>query len=55
MDFTAANVEAAVTQFYMANSSFQAQAHQWLVAAQVSPQAWSFVWELLTPGKVCYE
>lgn len=47
MEYTSENLEKAVTLFYQ-----QAQAHQWLTEAQNSPQAWSFVWELLNPHKV---
>jgi hypothetical protein len=47
MEFTAENVEAAVKQFYMSSSGIQAQAHQWLMSAQTSKEAWSFVWPLL--------
>jgi Importin-beta N-terminal domain len=47
MEFSAENVEAAVKQFYMSSSGIQAQAHQWLMSAQTSKEAWSFVWPLL--------
>lgn len=52
MEFTSENLEQAVTQFYHTDASMQAQAHQWLTSAQTSPNAWSFVWELLQPCKV---
>lgn len=52
MDFSAANLERAVCQFYQSDTTTQAQAHQWLTAAKISPQAWGFVWELLQPQKV---
>lgn len=52
MDYTADNLEKAVTVFYRSEASQQAEAHQWLTEAQHSPQAWSFVWDLLHPNKV---
>ncbi|KAJ9589083.1 hypothetical protein L9F63_017628 [Diploptera punctata] len=51
MEFTAANLERAVAQFYHTDATMQAQAHQWLTAAQASPEAWYFVWELLHRSK----
>ncbi|XP_063226596.1 importin-13 isoform X2 [Bacillus rossius redtenbacheri] len=51
MAFTAGNVEQVVTQFYVADQTTQANIHQWLVDAQMSPEAWLFVWELLQPNK----
>ncbi|XP_054276108.1 importin-13 [Macrosteles quadrilineatus] len=51
MDFTLENLEQAVLRFYHTDASTQAQAHQWLTAAQTSPNAWCFVWELLQPTK----
>ncbi|XP_065332285.1 importin-13 [Cloeon dipterum] len=51
MDFTAENVEVAVRQFYLSSSTLQAQTHQWLVSAQTSKEAWSFVWPLLALDK----
>ncbi|XP_076463019.1 importin-13-like [Babylonia areolata] len=50
MDFTAANVERAVLQFYFQGFLNQ-EVHQWLSAAQYSPAAWSFSWELIQPTK----
>lgn len=52
MEFTADNLEHAVSQFYHTDANMQAQAHQWLTTAQNSQQAWSFVWELLQPYRV---
>jgi len=49
VEVTAANVEQAVLQFY--RSSATQEAHQWLTLAQLSPQAWSFSWELIVPDK----
>lgn len=49
MEFTADNLEHAVSQFYHTDANMQAQAHQWLTTAQNSQQAWAFVWELLQP------
>lgn len=51
MEFTAENLERAVLQFYHTDATMQAHAHQWLTAAQTSPEAWCFVWELLHPSK----
>lgn len=45
-------LEDAVTVFYSSHSSEQAIAHDWLTKVQNSPQAWSFVWDLMGPGKV---
>ncbi|KAL8610594.1 hypothetical protein ACOMHN_006313 [Nucella lapillus] len=50
MEFTAANVERAVLQFYCQGFLNQ-EVHQWLSAAQYSPAAWSFSWELIQPTK----
>lgn len=53
MEYTANNLEEAVTLFYRTEAhQQQAEAHQWLTEAQNSPQAWSFVWELLSPQRV---
>ncbi|KAH3721182.1 importin-13-like [Dreissena polymorpha] len=49
-EFTAENVEKAVNNFYC-NTEVHQEVHRWLTAAQVSPAAWSFCWELLQPGK----
>ncbi|XP_018575465.1 importin-13 [Anoplophora glabripennis] len=52
MEYTANNLEEAVTLFYRTEAhQQQAEAHQWLTEAQNSPQAWSFVWELLSPQR----
>lgn len=55
MEFSADNLERAVCQFYQSGTTAQAQAHQWLTAAKISPQAWGFVWELLQPQKVNFK
>lgn len=52
MDYSAENLEKVVTMFYRTEAQQQAEAHQWLTEAQNSPQAWSFVWELLNPHRV---
>lgn len=52
MEYTSENLEKAVTLFYRSEAGQQAEAHQWLTEAQNSPQAWCFVWELLSPHKV---
>lgn len=46
MAYTAENVEQAVLQFYQ-QSMVHPQIHEWLTKAQISPQAWSFSWDLL--------
>ncbi|KAJ8920238.1 hypothetical protein NQ315_011899 [Exocentrus adspersus] len=52
MEYTSDNLEKVVTLFYRSEAQQQqAEAHQWLTEAQNSPQAWSFVWELLSPQK----
>ncbi|KAF5307676.1 hypothetical protein FQR65_LT06731 [Abscondita terminalis] len=51
MDYSVENLEKAVTLFYKTEAGQQAEAHQWLTEAQNSPQAWSFVWELLDPRR----
>ncbi|XP_069126278.1 importin-13-like [Argopecten irradians] len=50
MTFQAAAVEQAVLQFYQ-TACLHHQVHQWLTAAQISPDAWSFCWELLGTDK----
>ncbi|XP_048504738.1 importin-13 isoform X2 [Athalia rosae] len=44
----AGTVEEAVKRFYAAGTS---EAHSWLLQAQASPEAWTFVWSLLDPTK----
>ncbi|XP_022917881.1 importin-13 [Onthophagus taurus] len=51
MEYTAENLEKAVLLFYRTEACQQAEAHQWLTEAQHSPQAWSFVWDLLHPQR----
>ena len=48
MDY-AVIVENAVNRFFAAGEN---EAHLWLLQVQASPEAWSFVWHLLTPTKV---
>ncbi|XP_041359281.1 importin-13-like [Gigantopelta aegis] len=50
MDYSAANVEQAVLQFYC-NGNLHPEVHQWLTRAQISPQAWTFCWDLVQPDK----
>lgn len=45
-------LEEAVTVFYRSGAQQQSAAHDWLTKAQLSPQAWSFVWDLMQLGKV---
>lgn len=52
MDYTAQNLEYAVSVFYNGEQVDRAKAHAWLTAAQRVPEAWNFVWELLQPNKV---
>lgn len=49
VELTSSNVEQAVLQFYQ--SSATQETHKWLTLAQLSPQAWSFCWDLITPDK----
>ncbi|XP_049866175.1 importin-13 [Pectinophora gossypiella] len=51
MEYTAQNLEYAVSVFYNGEQSERARAHTWLTAAQRAPEAWKFVWELLQPNK----
>lgn len=46
------SLEEAVTVFYRSGAQQQSNAHEWLTKAQLSPQAWSFVWDLMQLGKV---
>ncbi|XP_055905627.1 importin-13 [Eupeodes corollae] len=46
-----ARLEEAVVVFYRSTSQEQAITHEWLTKAQASPQAWSFSWQLMQPGK----
>lgn len=48
MDYTAV-VDQAVKQFYADGNN---EIHTWLLRVQGSPEAWTFVWELLDPSKV---
>ncbi|XP_043259180.1 importin-13-like isoform X1 [Colletes gigas] len=41
-------VEHAVRQLYMEGNN---DVHSWLLRVQASPEAWTFVWELLDPSK----
>lgn len=45
-------LEEAITVFYRSGSQQQSAAHDWLTKAQLSTQAWSFVWDLMQIGKV---
>ncbi|XP_078043776.1 importin-13-like protein cdm [Augochlora pura] len=47
MDYTAV-VDQAVKQFYADGNN---EVHLWLLQVQTSPEAWTFVWELLAPSK----
>ncbi|XP_046960638.1 importin-13 [Vanessa cardui] len=51
MEYTAQNLEYAVSVFYNGEQQDRAKAHAWLTAAQRLPEAWNFVWELLQPSK----
>ncbi|XP_074641509.1 importin-13-like [Tubulanus polymorphus] len=50
MEFTAENVEKTLKQFYC-DVNIQREANTWLTHAQISPEAWTFSWQLLTPDK----
>jgi len=43
----------AVLQFYHSPAG-QADINRWLTAAQISPNAWSFAWQLIQPQKVSF-
>lgn len=47
-------LEEAVAVFYRSGTQQQSAAHDWLLKAQLSPQAWSFVWDLMQLGKVIH-
>ncbi|XP_068630418.1 importin-13 [Battus philenor] len=51
MEYTAQNLEYAVSVFYNGEQQERAKAHAWLTTAQRAPEAWNFVWELLQPHK----
>ncbi|XP_050342429.1 importin-13 isoform X2 [Nymphalis io] len=51
MEYTAQNLEYAVSVFYNGEQQERAKAHNWLTFAQRRPAAWNFVWELLQPSK----
>ncbi|XP_047020065.1 importin-13 [Helicoverpa zea] len=51
MEYSAQNLEYAVSVFYNGEQSERAKAHAWLTTAQRVPEAWNFVWELLQPSK----
>lgn len=54
MEYTAHNLEYAVSVFYNGEQEERAKAHAWLTTAQRVPEAWNFVWELLQPSKVIF-
>lgn len=49
MDY-ATVIDQAVKQFYAEGNN---EVHSWLLWVQTSPEAWTFVWELLDSSKVC--
>ncbi|CAH2075140.1 unnamed protein product, partial [Iphiclides podalirius] len=51
MEYTAQNLEYAVSVFYNGEQQERVKAHTWLTQAQRAPEAWNFVWELLQPHK----
>ena len=65
IELTAENVEAAVLQFYRSGATQvnchsifvmcltlnSQETHKWLTLAQLSPQAWSFCWQLIASDK----
>uniref|UniRef100_A0A8W8JWB7 Importin-13 n=1 Tax=Magallana gigas TaxID=29159 RepID=A0A8W8JWB7_MAGGI len=48
-ELSASCIEQAVNQFYSGGQ--QQQIEQWLTLTQISPQAWGFCWDLLSPEK----
>jgi len=55
-ELTSENVERAVLQFYQTSAAtcspeMLQETHKWLTLAQLSPQAWNFCWDLITPDK----
>lgn len=48
-ELSASCIEQAVNQFYSGGQ--QQQIEQWLTLTQISPQAWGFCWDLLSPQK----
>jgi len=44
----------AVLQFYHSTAG-QAEINRWLTSAQISPNAWSFAWQLIQPQKVRFQ
>ncbi|XP_041976423.1 importin-13 [Aricia agestis] len=51
MEYTAQNLEYAVSVFYNGEQAERTKAHSWLTTAQRAPEAWNFVWELMQPTK----
>jgi len=49
VELSSSNVERAVLQFYQSGAT--QETHKWLTLAQLSPQAWSFCWDLISPSK----
>lgn len=50
MEFDTQSIEKAVHEFYYSPVG-QAEAHQWLTLAQMSPKAWTFCWDLMQLDK----
>ena len=51
MRLHSARLLQAVLQFYHSTAG-QAEINRWLTNAQISPNAWSFAWQLIQPQKV---
>ena len=51
MELSTENIEKAVHQFYV-DAANQQEINKWLMAAQISPQAWVFSGQLLAKDKV---
>jgi len=49
-----AHLLQAVLQFYHSTAG-QADINRWLTGAQISPNAWSFAWQLIQPQKVRFQ
>ncbi|XP_078316554.1 importin-13-like [Crassostrea virginica] len=50
-ELSASCIEQVVHQFYQNAGGQQPQIQQWLTLSQISPEAWSFCWDLLSPEK----
>ena len=54
VELNSENVERAVLQFYQSSAASQEtiqETHKWLTLAQLSPQDWTFCWDLIQQDK----